>query len=160
MQQGSGKAAGAHEQPRRKAARWTQTMKRAFLDHLAATCDVNAAAAAIEVDAESVHGLRRSDAAFAAGWGEALAAGYEMLETRLIGHALAGGAGMVGAAGRAEPIDAELALRLLSEHRGPAAGASGRARRGGATARPASREQTDAAILRKLAQIERARGRA
>lgn len=136
-------------------------MKREFLDHLAATCDINAAAATIKVDPESVHGLRRSDPAFGAAWGEALAAGYEMLETRLVGHALAGGGREIaGATGRAGPIDAELALRLLSEHRGTATGATGRARRGGATARVASREQTDAAILRKLAQIERARGRA
>ncbi len=75
----------------RKWVRWTAKKKAAFLDHLAATCNVKESAAAIGVDPGSVYALRRHDAAFLADWHDALEAGYAMLETQLIGHALAGG---------------------------------------------------------------------
>ncbi|RYD63816.1 MAG: hypothetical protein EOP58_10740, partial [Sphingomonadales bacterium] len=69
----------------RKWVRWTAKMRASFLDHLAATCNVKASAEFIGVDPVSVYALRRRDARFTEAWGEALALGYEMLETLLVG---------------------------------------------------------------------------
>lgn len=158
----------------RRRVRWSATMKDRFLDHLAATCNVKDAAATIGVHQSSVYFLRRRDADFAAAWSEALAMGYEMLETQLVGHALAGGAaaGVAGEGegggegdgdrgssgdrngagdGRAGPIDVPLALRLLTCHRGAL---NGKATRRGRPPHVATREDTNAAILKKLRVME------
>lgn len=144
----------------RKWVRWTKKMRAAFLDHLAATCNVRGAAESIGVDPVSVYLLRRREPAFADAWGEALALGYEMLETQLVGHALAGGdpGGMLanGADTRAGPISVDLAMRLLVLHRN----ADGKPRRGGARPQYATREDTDRVLLAKLADLEAKRARA
>lgn len=130
--------------------RWTCAMKATFLDHLAGTCHITASAAAIGVTPGAVHQLRRRDPSFAADWEEALEAGYVMLETRLLGHALAGHAraDRIEAAGDpTEAIDVEQALRLLAERQRRRTGASSR---GGARMRRATAAETDAAILRLL----------
>ncbi|OYY70025.1 MAG: hypothetical protein B7Y47_11065 [Sphingomonas sp. 28-63-12] len=59
----------------RKWVRWTAKKKAAFLDHLAATCNVKESAAVIGVDPGSVYALRRHDLAFSAAWLDALEAG-------------------------------------------------------------------------------------
>lgn len=140
----------------RKWVRWTTKKKAAFLDELAATCNVKESAAAIGVDPASVYQLRRRDPDFAASWAHALRQGYDMLETQLVGHALAGGGSGAGAVldngdpGR-PPIDVELALKLLREHRDRAAG---KRDPGGPRPLVATRDQTNAAIIKKLAAIE------
>ena len=142
----------------RKWVRWSAKMRASFLDHLAATCNVKASAAYIGVDPVSVYALRRRDAKFADAWGEALALGYEMLETLVVGHALSGDAGDVlncGVETRAGPVNLDLALRLLSAHRN----AEGKPRRGGPKARFATRDETDAFLMKKLAAIEKRRAR-
>ena len=149
----------------RKWVRWTKRMKADFLDELAATCNVRESAAAIGVTPTSVYHLRRRDEAFAAGWQVALRQGYEMLEIQLVGHALAGGRSGDGAGGGPAtgamldngdpvrpPIHVDLALRLLREHRDRAAG---KRERDGARPLIATREQTNAAIIRKLGMIEK-----
>lgn len=146
------------EKTRRGAVRWTKVRKELFLDHLAGTCNVKASASAAGVNWWSVYSLRRRDAAFAAAWREALIAGYDLLETELVGFALAGGGRGAGdreieTAGAR--IDVDTALRLLSSHRGKL---SGKARHE-PQARRATREETDAAILKKLDAMERARNR-
>jgi hypothetical protein len=144
----------------RKWVRWTKAMRAVFLDHLAATCNVKQAAWAIGVEPCSVYLLRRREPAFADAWGEALALGYEMLETQLVGHALAGGDpdGVLdnGADTRAGPITVELALKLLTLHRGR----DGKPRRGGPAPQYASRDDTDTVLLAKLADLEAKRARA
>lgn len=138
----------------RKWVRWTARMKAAFLDELAATCNVLGSARAIGVDAASVYGLRRRDQDFADAWQHALAQGYEMLETQLVGHALAGGAPdrlLANGDPARPPIDVDLALRLLSGHRDK----GGRHQRpGGPRPRTATREETNAALMKKLAAVE------
>lgn len=156
-----GDGAGAWVPPRyarsrmkgRRWVRWSIKKKELFLDHLAATCNVKQSAAVAGVDPVSVYALRRRDAAFVAAWGEALALGYEMIETQLVGHALEGsGARAItnGAVEKTGPIDVELALRLLSHH---GAAMAGRVPRGGPKRQRASREETEAAILKRLAAI-------
>lgn len=137
----------------RKWIRWTKRMKADFLDHLAATCNVKAAAAAIGVNPGSVYALRRHDLSFVAEWDKALDHGYQLLETMLVGHALAGGAGQevddgVPAFGK---VEVDSALRLLAARRNHG---SERSRRGGPARHRATKAETDAAILKKLGAIE------
>jgi hypothetical protein len=146
----------------RRRVCWSEAMKETFLDHLASTCNVKDAAAAIGVAQCSVYFLRRRDSDFAAAWSKALALGYEMLETRLVGHALAGGAGAVGDRGgdanaggnedgERDGIDVSLALRLLNRH---GRALSGRAGGGGPRPQTATRQETNAAILKRLRVME------
>ena len=136
----------------RRKIRWNVAMKETFLDHLAATCNIRQAAQAIGVDPSGVYYLRRSDPAFVEAWHEALCLGYEVLETQLVGHALTGGGREItnGAVELTGPIDVDLALRLLAAHR-----VDHRPRRYGRQRQVAEPEETDAAILRKLAQMAR-----
>ena len=57
-----------------------------FLEHLAQTSNVSAAAKAAKVDISTVYRLRRSDAAFYAAWRAALLEGYDNLEMELLGR--------------------------------------------------------------------------
>ncbi|MFL9839962.1 hypothetical protein ABS767_03205 [Sphingomonas sp. ST-64] len=142
-----------------KRVRWTKAMREAFLDHLAATCNVKESAAVIGVIAGSVYRLRRRDPHFAAAWEEALALGYQMLETRVIGHVLAGGTRHeplgCDADGNLGGIDFESALRLLVAHRN----VPGKPRGRGAGPQYAAREETDAMLLKQLKLIEARRVR-
>lgn len=69
---------------------WTAARRQAFLDSLAQTCNVTMAVAAAGMGTTAVYQLRKTDPAFAGLWQEALALGYERLETALLQHALVG----------------------------------------------------------------------
>lgn len=139
--------------PGRHWIRWNKAMRQGFLDHLAATGNVGQSAAAIGVDPRSIYNLRRRDPQFAAGWGEALALGYQMIETRLIGHVLGGGGACDPVTGEElPPINAELALRMLATERNRQAGAP---YKGGPKLRRASEEETNAALMKKLDAVEK-----
>ena len=138
-------------------ARWSKAMRAAFLDHLAATCNVTQSAAAAGVCKNSVYHIRRRDPAFAAKWEEALALGYQMIETRLLGHVLSGlgRTDCLRDAGEGQPaIDFESALRLLTQHRN-AQGKPHKGRQPGF----AAPEETDAMLLKRLRVIEARRAR-
>lgn len=141
--------------PGRHWIRWNKGMRQGFLDHLAATGNVKQAAAEIAVDPRAVYNLRRRDPKFAAEWGEAITLGYQMLETRLIGHALAGGrtCDMIDQDGM-EPIDPQLALTMLAAHRNALAGVP---LKGGPRQKRATEEETNAALMKKLDAIEKRR---
>ena len=131
----------------RRWVRWTKGMKRDFLDQLAATCNVKAAARGIGVDPAGVYKLRRKDKAFAAEWSAALGLGYEMLETQLVGHALAGGGPVLtnGDPERTGPIDVVLATQLLAQHREGDGDVARRKK--GPPLKIVTPEQTDASIM-------------
>lgn len=133
---------------------WDEEKTATFLDTLAATCNVRAACRAIGLDASgNVYERRRRDPAFVAAWGEALALGYQMLETQLVGHALAGGADgdpLDGA--ECAAVNVELALKLLKDHRDR----PGKPK-GGRAPTYAAPEDTNRAILAKLDKLEAAR---
>ncbi|WP_375397145.1 hypothetical protein [uncultured Sphingomonas sp.] len=140
-----------------RAIRWTTQMKTDFLDHLAATCHVGASAAHVGVNSDDVYTLRRRNAAFTAAWHEALEAGYQLLELQLVGHALAGkgdSAMTNGAVAITGPIDVDLAIRLLTVVR---AQTRSRTKLGSPPRHHASKEETVAAIMKKLSQIEAGR---
>lgn len=74
--------AGPHFQLQRSRRKrpFCRARKQAFLDRFAATCNIEASAAAAGVGATSVYRHLRSDAAFARGFDEALAIGMPGLE--------------------------------------------------------------------------------
>lgn len=83
-----------------------------FLSALAETSNVTAAAAAAGITPGYAYGLRRSDAAFAARWYEALSEGYDNLELELLEYLRGGGSAREGA-----KFDTAVALRSLIAHR-------------------------------------------
>src|SRR3546814_11540216 len=68
---------------------FTAAARRTFLDALAATCNVTLAARAAGFPVRTCYRWRHQPAAFAEAWQEALAIGYDRLETALLGYALA-----------------------------------------------------------------------
>lgn len=132
-------------------------MRTAFLDHLAATCNVIESAATAGVTPSAVYQIRRRDPGFAAKWEEALALGYQMLETRMLGHVLSGrrwSDPLASGNGELAAIDFESALRLMSQHRNaPTKPHKGR--------QPsyATPDETDAVLLKRLKAIEMRRAR-
>ncbi len=102
----------------RKAARggWTPAKRAAFLEHLAATCNIAASARAVGMAPRGAHALKKRDAAFAADWAGAIEAAYETLEVRLLAYALGETEGEAEAESEAESEaeadgDAEAELR-------------------------------------------------
>jgi hypothetical protein len=138
--------------PRKKHARWSRLKRQIFLDHLAATCNVSASSVAAGMSPKAAYSLRRKDPAFVQAWEEAVLEGYALLETALAAHALGGG----GTDRRIQTAGGELhvddALRILTMHRNSMAGKW----RGGRKLTVATREETDKAILEKLAAMEKA----
>jgi hypothetical protein len=98
----------------RKAAKggWTPAKRAAFLEHLAATCNIAASARAVGMAPRGAHALKARDAVFAADWAAAIEAAYETLEARLLAYALGEAEGEVEAESEAEADgDAEAELR-------------------------------------------------
>ncbi|KQT34675.1 hypothetical protein ASG29_00450 [Sphingomonas sp. Leaf412] len=134
--------------------------RQRFVDTLAATCNVRAAARAAGVTQAAVYRERQRDAGFAAAWRDALSLGYDRLELAMVGHLLdrmgvdapdpeaapAGVPDLAGAIGdrTATPAELQLVLAMLMrrhgvEHRKPQR-----------TRRVATAAETDALIRRKL----------
>lgn len=136
--------------------RWTAARKRTFLETLAMTCNVKASAGAAGVDERSAFALRRRDEAFAAAWREAVAQGYTLLETLLIGHALAGGGSAIETAATTPgPLDRDLALKLLAFHRQ----GSPRSTQARGPRKLATPDETNAAIMTRLRVLAAAQAR-
>jgi len=142
----------------RRWVRWTDLKKGKFLDHLAISGNVTAAAALIGVRVSAVYTLRRRDAGFARDWQIAIENGYQLLETLVLGHVLSGAARTTGIeTPHGAMLDLDTALRLLAAYRGTAAKRSDKASPTGGRGDIAD---ADAAILRKLNAIEKRRGAA
>lgn len=151
-----------------RPVRWTAAMRDGFFAHLAGSCNVVASARAIGVSLTQVHHRRRTDAAFASLWAEAIEAGYQLLEMRMLGQVLADGGDAIAAddPDAPGPVQFDGAMKLMTLHRGRRAGlgkAGGLAGGGlpgsGVAADVATPEATDAAILRRLAMLADRRGR-
>lgn len=104
--------------PRRDASRI-----ECFLDELAETSNVAAAAAVADLPVSRIYRLRRTDPDFARRWYAALAEGYDNLEMELLAH-LRGGEAPAEAAKR--KFDVATALRCLTAHRESVAREKGR----------------------------------
>jgi hypothetical protein len=104
----------------RRKRPFCRARKQAFLDHFAATCNVEAACAAAGVGMTSVYRHLKSDPAFARGFAEALAIGHPQLEAEAARMQLAEQrAYRIAPDPAAEAQSFERTLQLLREyHRG------------------------------------------
>jgi hypothetical protein len=95
-----------------------------FLEELAITSNVAAAAAVADLPTSKVYALRRTNPDFAKAWYEALAEGYDNLEMELLAHLRSGGEH--GAGETTRKFDTATALRCLTAHRESVARERGR----------------------------------
>jgi hypothetical protein len=127
-----------------------------FLAHLAATCNVAASARAAGVTAQCVYQKRMRDADFRRRWREALEQGYARLEARALEQALGSQAVAAGTQGEVAieveegPLDKELTIFLLREHKKALAGIE----RPGAAPQPADWSQVEDWCVRRLRTLK------
>ncbi len=139
-----------------RGKRWTDRAEEIFLDHLAATCNVSAAARKCGFSREAIYKRRRRDPRFARLWDEALAIGYPRLEAALVRAAVDT---MEGRAPDPDspipPMSARDAIAVLKLHQDRVHGTG---KRPGWRGRPRSLAEVKQSILKKLAAMHRARG--
>ncbi|ATY33332.1 hypothetical protein [Sphingomonas psychrotolerans] len=154
---------GQRQKRRARAKAFTGPKRQRFLDALALTCNVEASAAHAGVHRVTPYTCRRRDPHFARQWQEALTAGYDRLEALVLEH---GGAGVAlepadpyraGEEGAAPPpFDFDKALRILALYRSQRHGQAGR--RPGAARRRATREETNAVLIKAIAAAKKRLG--
>ena len=159
--EGSIARAGGKDGPQRirsRGKRWTEEAEAVFLDCLAATCNVTWSAAQAGFSREAIYARRRRDPAFAERWQAAIGQGHARLEAGLVAAAIA------TLEGRAPdpdfpvpPMSVAEIIAVLKLH-GP--GVHGTGKSPGWRGRPRSLAEVKASILKKLAAIHRARGKA
>jgi hypothetical protein len=139
---------------------WTAQKKRRFLEALAATCNVRRACEKVGLSDRSAYAERAKDPVFREEWQTAIDSARGVLATMLIERS--GRGGRLPEAGEDDTpfddpatMDTALALTLIKQHEGGAA-----RWRGSRPPRYATREQTDAEILRRLAIVGRRLGAA
>src|SRR4051812_37650734 len=100
---------------------WTAAKARAFLTVLGETCNVSEACRSSGVPVSVAYRRRKSDAAFRAGWREAVAAAYQRLELVLLDRAFNGTEKVIrrrdGSEERMLEYSNQLGLTLLKMHR-------------------------------------------
>lgn len=134
---------------------WTRQRREDFLNHLAATCNVALSCRAAGPCVSGAYALRRRDPAFAAQWRAALLTGYDRLEAALLEHATRALTAVEHDEIPTEPFDPRMAIQLLSIHEARMRAHEAGATRGGAKVRRATEAETDAAILKQLAALDR-----
>lgn len=97
-----------------------------FIEELALSSNVAAAAAVSGLSTGQVYGLRRTDPDFARRWFAALAEGYDNLEMDLLARLRDGRLEEIDADGKPRKFDFATALRCLSAHRENVAREKGR----------------------------------
>lgn len=148
--------------PKRRKAKdgsFGKAKRQRFLDALALTCNITRSAEHAGVSRGTICATRRRDPVFDAQFHAALAMGYDRIEALVLEH---GGAGepiepdpeRAEAEGLAvEPFDFERAMKVLIYRRGERNGEPNR--RTGRPRRAATREETNAALLKALAAAKR-----
>ena len=133
---------------------FNEAKKQIFLDHLAACCTVEAAAAAAGVSVNTVNYHRRTDPVFAEAFEQALEISYDTLDARMVARAARGGNYVPGDTIVPGPdaMDIQLGLHLLSLRRRPPGRRTGRA---GPAPRRASEKEVTESILAKLDVLDR-----
>lgn len=144
---------------------WTKARRARFLDMLALSCNVRMAAREAGMATNNAYRLRSTDPQFAELWREALIAGYERLEMELVGRALQSvnaiqpgdGGPDVTAAGEAviEKMDAKTILSVLAQRSRALEKGIRPLRRDACRREVATEEETNAALLKKLAVLRR-----
>ena len=146
----------------KRAARrdgWTKTKRARFLDVFAATCNTTLAAKECGMTDHSVRLLKQRDSHFAVLYEEALQEGYARIEAELVARALGRQPGDENPTDEdrtaIEPaeFDPQLAIKVLQLRRAEAKTRSEDRRR--RIFVWATEEETDAALEKKLAAVER-----
>ena len=105
--------------PRRNE--WTRAKEQTFFTALAETCNVKLAAETAGMSVAGAYWRRKRDAAFRAGWAEAIAAAYQRLELVMLDRALNGTEKIVvrkdGSEERMREYPNQIAMHLLKMHR-------------------------------------------
>ena len=105
--------------PRRNE--WTRAKERTFFTALAETCNVKLAAETAGMSVAGAYWRRKRDAAFRAGWAEAIGAAYQRLELVMLDRALNGTEKVVvrkdGSEERMREYPNQIAMHLLKMHR-------------------------------------------
>jgi hypothetical protein len=108
---------------RKRHNRFGKARRRIFLEHLAATCNVQASAGEAGVAVSTVYANRMRDPEFRADWDAALEQGYARLEAALIERAMRSGGRtkfrgdkQVEGPDAPEEIDWEKGMELLRHH--------------------------------------------
>ena len=135
---------------------WSDEAEEAFFDHLAASCNVRAAAAEVGFTTYTVYRQRRMRPEFAARWRAALEQGYARLEMALLEAANLSLEACEFDAERPIPrMSAEQALNVLRAHRNEVRGDG--ARGPGKYAARRGIEHHRESILKKVAAIRASR---
>ena len=132
---------------------WTTEKEAIFFETLGATCNVRKSALAAGMESRRAYERRIADSLVDQRWQAARSSGFLRVEERVVLDAL----GETDEEGGARPMSAserELALNLLKFHHG----AVGRPHAGGTPPKRSTQEETDAAILAKLAVLKRRLG--
>lgn len=115
--------AGGRRPKKRKAARrdWTKAKEAAFVNALADSCNVSAAAREAGVSTSAAYKRRKNNAAFRASWREAIGIAYQRLELILLDRAFNGTEKVTtrrdGSEERMREYPNQLGLALLKMHR-------------------------------------------
>lgn len=100
---------------------WTKAREKAFFTALAETCNVTLSAEAAGMSAAGAYWRRKRDAAFRAGWADAIATAYQRLELVMLDRALNGTEKIVvrkdGSEERMREYPNQVAMHLLKMHR-------------------------------------------
>ena len=114
---------------RKRHAMFGKARRKAFLEHLAATCNVQASAREAGVAVSTVYANRMRDPEFRADWQAALEQGYARLEAALIARAFAAerrikvrGNKAVEGPDSPDEVDWEKGMELLRHHQRGLAG--------------------------------------
>lgn len=151
---------------RTTGARWSAKAEKMFLDELAATANVRAAAQAAGFSTTAIYNRRKKWPGFAAEWDACLEQGYVRIETMLIAAAtdsLSGGNASASAGEGPPPVltgpamTVSEAMNLLRLHRASVRG--GAPQRYGSNAKAPDFEVLKQGILRKIEAIVRADAR-
>lgn len=112
-------ATGKMRKPRNND--WTKAKEAAFLTALAETCNVTLAVTEAGTSLAAVYRRRKSNAAFRAAWGEAIAVAYRRLELLLLERAFNGTEKVVtrkdGSEERVREYPNAIALQLFKMHK-------------------------------------------
>lgn len=136
---------------RTDGSRWSDEAEARFLDHLASSCNVTAAAEAAGFSREAIYKRRRHDPGLAERWQNALDQGYARIEMLLVQRATETLEGFAPDPGTPLPdMTTRDAIAILQLHRGAV---KGEGRAPGWRARPRSLDELRDSILAKLEAI-------
>ena len=99
---------------------WTDERRETFLETLAETCNITAAARAAGKTAKTARDLRKRDTGFSEGWDEAIAIAYERLELVMLDRAIHGTERITvrgGSETKMRQYSDAVGIRLLQAHR-------------------------------------------